>query len=294
MDFETQTSEPMDTPEEEIDLFADDDDMDFSDEQTSEPEEEVTEEPAQEVPAVDAQQTEQQTAPEETPFLDIVYNGQQMHLTKEQAITLAQKGQNYDKVVQQLEQARNSRERQLLSQLAQQSGMQYDQFLNSFDEQLRNSTIQVRAEQLMQSGVMDQATALRLAQAEIEKEELLNQRNAEQKQRDDAQKQFIQKQQAEQQKKAQFDNEFAQLLKANPDFQTKYPTFASLPKVMQDAIKNGSGIMSAYQQVVIEEQRNEIAALKQNEKNKAASPGSATGVGTKEIDAFLLGFDGDD
>lgn len=291
MDFDTQTSEPMDT--EDIDLFADDDDMDFLDEQTSEPEEEVTE-PQQEVPAVDEQQTEQQTAPEETPFLDIVYNGQQMHLTKEQAITLAQKGQNYDKVMQQLEQARNSRERQLMQQLAQQSGQPYDQFLNSFGEQLRQSTIQVRAEQLMQSGVMDQATALRLAQAELEKEELLNQRNAEQQQRNQAQQQILQKQQAEQQKKAQFTNEFAELLKENPDFQTKYPTFDVLPKAIQDAMRNGSGIKTAYLQVQVEEMRNEIAAYKQNEKNKTMSPGSAIGIGAKEIDSFLLGFDGDD
>ena len=291
MDFDTQTSEPMDT--EDIDLFADDDDMDFLDEPTSEPEEEVTE-PQQEVPAVDEQQTEQQTAPEETPFLDIVYNGQQMHLTKEQAITLAQKGQNYDKVMQQLEQARNSRERQLMQQLAQQSGQPYDQFLNSFGEQLRQSTIQVRAEQLMQSGVMDQATALRLAQAEIEKEELLNQRNAEQQQRNQAQQQILQKQQAEQQKKAQFTNEFAELLKENPDFQTKYPTFDVLPKAIQDAMRNGSGIKTAYLQVQVEEMRNEIAAYKQNEKNKTMSPGSAIGIGAKEVDSFLLGFDGDD
>ena len=272
MDFDTQTSEPMDT--EDIDLFADDDDMDFLDEQTSEPEGEVTE-PQQEVPAVDEQQTEQQTAPEETPFLDIVYNGQQMHLTKEQAITLAQKGQNYDKVMQQ-------------------SGQPYYQFLNSFGEQLRQSTIQVRAEQLMQSGVMDQATALRLAQAEIEKEELLNQRNAEQQQRNQAQQQILQKQQAEQQKKAQFTNEFAELLKENPDFQTKYPTFDVLPKAIQDAMRSGSGIKSAYQQVRIEELQNEIAAYKQNEKNKTMSPGSAIGIGAKEVDSFLLGFDGDD
>lgn len=281
---ETQTSEPMDTNE-EIDLFADDEDMDFSEEPTSEAEEDVTE-TQQEVPAVDTQQTEQQTQ-EETPFLDIVYNGQQIGLTKEQAITLAQKGQNYDKVVQQLEQARNSREKQMLAQLAQQSNMPYDQFLNSFGEQLRQSTIQVRAEQLMQTGVMDQATALRLAQAEIEKEELLNQRNAEQLQRNQAQQQILQQQQAEQQKKEQFKNEFAELLKANPNFKDKYPTFESLPKVMQDAMKNGSGIKDAYQQVQIAELQNEVAAYKQNEKNKAMSPGSATSTNSHTADPFL-------
>lgn len=281
---DTQTSEPMDTND-DLDLFADDDDMNFPDEPTSEPEGGVTEKPAQEVPEVEQKPAEQTTA--ETPFLDIVYNGQQMHLTKEQAIELAQKGQNYDKVMQRLQAAENSRERQLMQQLAQQSGQPYDQFLNSFGEQLRQSTIQVRAEQLMQSGVMDQATALRLAQAELEKEELLNQRNAEQKQRDAAQQQFEQKQREEQQKKAQFSNEFAQLLQENPDFQEKYPTFDKLPKVMQDAIKNGSGIKAAYQQVQIEELRSEIAAYKQNEKNKSMSPGSASGMGSKHSDPFL-------
>ena len=282
---DAQTSEPMDT--DDFDLFADDDDMDFSDDQTSEPEEVVAEE-QQETPVVETQQTEQ--AVEDTPFLDIVYNGQQMHLTKEQAITLAQKGQNYDKKVQELEALKNSRERQLFARMAEQSGMTYDQLLDSFDEQFKQANIQVRAEQLMRNEYMDQATAMRVARAELEKEELLNQRNAEQQQRNQLQQQSAQ----EQQKKAQFTNEFAQLLKENPGFQTKYPTFDSLPKAMQEAVKNGSGIMAAYQQVQIEELRNEVAAYKQNEKNKSMSPGSASGVGNKHVDPFEAALFGDD
>ena len=290
MDFETQTSEPMDTND-DLDLFADDDDMDFPVDQTSEAGEAVAEE-QQETPVVETQQTEQ--AVEDTPFLDIVYNGQQMHLTKEQAITLAQKGQNYDKKVQELEALKNSPERQIFVRMAQQSGMTVDQLISSFEDNLRQSTIQVRAEQLMRNEYMDQTTAMRVAKAELEKEELLNQRNAEQQQRNQVQQQLAQRQQAEQQKQAQFNNEFAELLRENPDFQKKYPTFASLPKAMQDAMKNGSCIKSAYQQVQIEELRNEVAAYKQNEKNKSMSPGSVSGVGTKAIDPFEAALFGDD
>ncbi len=81
---DTQTSEPMDTNE-DFDLFADDD-SDFIEEPTSdpietEPEQQETEpqEPAQEPEGNQAQT-----------MLDIVYNGQPMQLTKEQAEQLKQ------------------------------------------------------------------------------------------------------------------------------------------------------------------------------------------------------------
>ena len=288
---DTQTSEPMDTNE-DIDIFADDDDTDFPVEPTSEPEEEVTE------PQHDGQEQQTEQTPEEQPFLDIVYNGQQMHLTKEQAITLAQKGQNYDKKMQENESLRhaleNSPERLMLQKMAQQSGIPYDQFLSQFQNQMKQSAVQVRAEQLMQTGVMDQQTAMRLAQAELEKEELLNQRSVEQNQRNQQRQQFEQMQRAEQQRREQFARDIKELVAEYPDFAKKYPTIESMPKVMQEAVKNGTSIKAAHQQVVIDEMRNEIAAYKQNEKNKAMSPGSASGVGSKKVDPFEAALFGDD
>ena len=288
---DTQTSEPMDTNE-DIDIFADDD-TDFPVEPTSEPEGEVTE-TQQEGQAQPTEETQQQ----ETPFLDIVYNGQQMHLTKEQAITLAQKGQNYDKKMQENETLRqqlaNSPERLMLQRMAQQSGIPYDQFLTQFQNQMKQSAVQVRAEQLMQTGVMDQQTAMRLAQAELEKEELLNQRSVEQNQRNQQRQQFEQQQRARQQAKEQFTREITELVKEYPDFMKKYPTMESMPQIMQDAMRNGTSIKAAHQQVVIEEMRNEIAAYKQNEKNKGMSPGSASGVGSKNVDPFEAALFGDD
>ena len=288
---DTQTSEPMDTNE-DIDIFADDD-TDFPVEPTSEPEGEVTE-THQEGQAQPTEETQQQ----ETPFLDIVYNGQQMHLTKEQAITLAQKGQNYDKKMQENETLRqqlaNSPERLMLQRMAQQSGIPYDQFLTQFQNQMKQSAVQVRAEQLMQTGVMDQQTAMRLAQAELEKEELLNQRSVEQNQRNQQRQQFEQMQRAEQQRREQFARDIKELVAEYPDFAKKYPTIESMPKVMQEAVKNGTSIKAAHHQVVIDEMRNEIAAYKQNEKNKAMSPGSASGVGSKNVDPFEAALFGDD
>lgn len=288
---DTQTSEPMDTNE-DIDIFADDD-TDFPVEPTSEPEGEVTE-TQQEGQAQPTDETQQQ----ETPFLDIVYNGQQEHLTREQAIQLAQKGRNYDKKMQENESLRRaleqSPEKLMLQRMAQQAGIPYDQFLGQFQSQMKQSAIQVRAEQLMQTGVMDQQTAMRLAQAELEKEELLNQRSVEQNQRNQQIQQFEQQQRARQQAKEQFTREITELVKEYPDFMKKYPTMESMPQIMQDAMRKGTSIKAAHQQVVIEELRNEVAAYKQNEKNKTMSPGSASSVSSKNVDPFEAALFGDD
>ena len=291
MDMDTQTSETMDTNEVDIDLFADDD-SDFTGEQTSEP---IETEPAQQ--ETNPQEPTQQQEPENNPaqtMLDIVYNGQPIKLTQEQAVQLAQKGMNYDKKLQEIEQLKNSPERQLLNQLAAQSGLPYDQFLNNFKEQIKQSTITVRAEQLAQNGAMDMNTAMMLAKSEIEKEELQNRQNAEEQKRQQFRQQFEQRQQEEAQRKEQFIREIGELVKENPDFQKQYPTVESMPKVMQDAILNGGSIKQAYQQVVIEQLKSENAAYKQNQFNKEQSPGSASGSRPNTSDAFLNSLFGDD
>lgn len=287
MDMDTQTSEAMDTNEEvEIDLFAEDD-ADFAEEPTSETGEDVPE----------SQELQSQQQPEDNiakTMLDIVYNGQQMQLTQEQAVELAQKGMNYDKKLQEIEQLKNSPERQLLNQLAAQSGLPYEQFLNHFKEQIRQSTVAVRAEQLAQNGTMDMDMAMMLAKSEIEKEELQNWKEAEEQKRQQFRQQFEQRQLAETQRKEQFIREIGELVKENPNFQQQYPTVESMPQVMQDAILKGGSIKQAYQQVVIEQLRNENAAYKQNQFNKEQSPGSASGSASSNSDAFLNSLFGDD
>lgn len=286
---ETQTSETMDTSNEDIDLFADND-SDFIEEPTSE----LMEQTQQEVELQGGAEQNQQTDPEAQTTLDIVYNGQPMQLSREQAVQLAQKGMNYDKKLQEIELLKNSPERQLLSQLAEQSGLPYDQFLNNFQNQIRQSTVQVKAEQLAMQNGLDMDTAMMLAESEFEKEQLQNRINAEDQKRQQFQQQLELRQMAEAQWKNQFTREISEILKENPDFQKQYPNVESMPKVMQDAILGGGSIKQAYQQYVIEQQRNEIAAYKQNQINMNQSPGSAVGRNANSSDAFLSSLFGDD
>jgi len=285
---ETQTSETVDTSNEEIDLFADDSDV--IEEQTSEPMEQAQQETE---PQGEAEQN-RQANPEAQTTLDIVYNGQPMQLSREQAVQLAQKGMNYDKKLQEIELLKNSPERQLLAQLAEQSGLPYDQFLNNFQNQIRQSTVQVKAEQLAMQNGLDMDTAMMLAESEFEKEQLQNRVNAEDQKRQQFQQQMRLRQMVEAQRKDQFVKEIGEILKENPDFQTQYPNVESMPKVMQDAILGGGSIKQAYQQHVIEQQRNEIAAYKQNQINMNQSPGSASGRRANSSDAFLNGLMGGD
>ena len=145
----------------------------------------------------------------------------------------------------------------------------------------------------MQNG-LDMDTAMMLAESEFEKEQLQNRVNAEDQKRQQFQQQMRLRQMVEAQRKDQFVKEIGEILKENPDFQTQYPNVESMPKVMQDAILGGGSIKQAYQQHVIEQQRNEIAAYKQNQINMNQSPGSASGRRANSSDAFLNGLMGDD
>lgn len=288
MSEETQTSESLDS----IDLFAEEISEEFDTVPTS-AEENQPVVPQGEQQTEEGQETEPEGQPAQT-MLDIVYNGQSMQLTKEQAVQLAQKGMNYDKKLQEIEQLKNSPEKQLLQRLAVQSGLPYEQFLDTFQQQIRQSTVQARASQLMQDGYMDEDTAMRLAAAELDKEELQNQRAVEEQQRQQFRQQLERQQQAEAQRWANFNREIGELVREYPGFEKKYPTLESMPQVMQDAILGGTSIKQAYQQVVIEELRNENAAYKQNQVNKGQSPGSAAGAGTQSSDVFLSSLFGDD
>lgn len=285
MDLETQTSESLT----DIDLF---DDETLTPEEPAEPTSDAGNQGEGNPTGTEQTEPQGNNAPAQ-PMLDIVYNGQAMQLTKEQAVQLAQKGMNYDKKLQEIEQLRNAPEKQLLQKLAMQSGMPYEQFLANFQNQIRQSTVQIRAEQLARSG-MDMNTAMRLADTELQKEELQNVQRAQEQQRQQFRQQFEMRQLAQAQHKQQFMSEIADLMKENPDFQTKYPNFEAMPKVMQDAIVSGGSIKQAYQQVVIEELRNENAAYKQNQINREQSPGSASGGRANAKDVFEDALFGDD
>ena len=110
-------------------MFADDSTDDSTDENTEENTEETEETHEDEA---DSTQSE-----EAKDFLNIRYNGEDKALTQDEAIMLAQKGMNYDKIKGKLDALENGALKSI-SAIAERAGMTIDEYaerLNDFQEQ---------------------------------------------------------------------------------------------------------------------------------------------------------------
>ena len=63
--------------------------------------------------------------------LDVKYNGVEQRLSEDEARTYAQKGMNYDHVMEELTRLRNAPETAIIQDLARKSGMSKEDFLNN-------------------------------------------------------------------------------------------------------------------------------------------------------------------
>lgn len=272
----------------EVDLFAEEDfGEDFgADEVTDEGDAGATQEGSDGGQA--GEQFAGQADGQDEPVLEVPLNGQMVRLTREQAAELAQRGMTAQ---QQLEQVRQQMmmtpERMLLEQMAVQSGMEYDQFLSTFQGQMEENAIRERAALLVNEEFMDEQTALVVARTELENRTLKNQQQAVQQQLEQRQRQAAMEQQLVRQRREAFNQEIGELVRDNPGFEQKYPTVESMPEVMQRAIREGGSIRAAYQQVMIEELSAKVAAYEQNQSNVGRSPGSARGQSGQEMDGFV-------
>ena len=97
--------------------------------------EEEAEAPAEETPS------EEEAKPE--PFLNIRYNKEDVALTREEAIELAQKGKNYDKVLGSYNDL-NSK----ISRLAKMNGMDISTYLQNLDRTQLNFEVSKEAKEL--------------------------------------------------------------------------------------------------------------------------------------------------
>ena len=77
--------------------------------------------------------------PDEEPFLDIKYNGAEEHLTKEEAVTLAQKGRNYDKIMEKYNSLANSPALKIINEQAKRANMSVDDYVSRLQEFQRKS-----------------------------------------------------------------------------------------------------------------------------------------------------------
>ena len=182
-------------------------------------------------------------------------------VTREELVAMAQKGWDYDKVREERDQLRQYQSEanpalELVKSYAQRSGMNVGDYLDF-----------VRKQELINGGMNEQA-AEQTVQMEKERAYL------------DAQKAQIQQYQQqqnsvlEQTRKAQEARQ-----KDFNEFLTKYPKVdpKSIPREVWDAVRNGESLVSAYTMHENARLQAELAAERQNAKNRATAPGSMGG-----------------
>lgn len=263
------------------DVVSDDDDGNQTEEETSE---ETAEEPEE-----TGEQTEQQEQPEEEPtqeppeeLFDLKFNKEIRKVNRQEVTELAQKGLNHDRILEQRDHLQQENAELLkfkqeneaiiglLDAAAQKSGTDRDTFLQS-----------VRENAYVSQGLSRDAAHERVLREDAEQrlsrsEKLEAERNRSQ-----------QSQQEQEQARQQDIDRFLKLYK-NVDPGT-------IPKEVWDDVRNGETLVSAYgryeNRQLAESNRKlqeSINALKQNEKNKQKSIGSAKTEGKETAkDPFL-------
>lgn len=214
--------------------------------------------------------------PENQPELfTIQYNGRQEQLTKEQLITMAQKGHDYERVRQERDQLRQYWKRtgravDYLEEQARLSGMDLAGYLEALQRR-----------ELVRTGMSEQEAArevqLRRREEQVQKERA--EIDAYNQQKNSAQQQA-------QEREGKVREDIASFLKAYPQVKP-----GEIPKEVWDRVKGGESLVSAYAmhenqryRAEMEKYQAEIEALKQNQANAQRSPGSLGGSAGAELD----------
>ena len=223
--------------------------------------------PAQE-PAGPGGEEQPPAQTEETFTLKI--NKEERTCTREELISLAQKGADYDRVKEKLAQQQGTLD--LVTELAKASGMEVPALLDDLWKGLWKK-----------QGLSDDAVTERLERQKLERENAALKAHKE----PEPDKQEAPKEKAQ--------RELADFKKAFPDVPL---TDALYEKLKQDIVHGGFSMTDAYRRMKDREQSDRIkeleaqlAAKKQNESNKAGSPGSQKDLGgasrKSEFDEFM-------
>ena len=260
------------TDTEEID-FGEDDESTNS-EESNEEEETETE---QEAEPSEPKETETDSEhPQDTPFLDITYNKEKKSLSREEAITLAQKGMNYDKLVQKLQEQENSPVLKAFKAQAESVGLSLDDYAQRLSKFQEQSEIQQIADNFMAThpDVTDDV-AKEYAEAEYKNQQIAK-----------ASKQV---QQTQAQQKAENDS----LVQEVQTFSERYPDVKidKLPVEVIDDINSGSSLETAWLRYQNTQLNTRVKNEALNKSNKAKSVGKVSdNVSTSDGDSFLEGL----
>lgn len=241
----------------------------------------------QEEPTSDAEAAEDAQKPEKTEpeTFTLKVNKEEKTYSREEVISLAQKGADYDRVKEQLEKSRETGtelQKQLdnqkdamevLAELAKASSVDLPQLLDD-----------LRTGLLMKQGLSKEAAAERLLRMKAEKENAALKAAATQTQAKETAAQRAQR-------------EIAEFREAYPDVEI---TQELVDKLMDD-VRGGQSMTNAYRKyeksqadAQIAELQRQLEAEKQNKENRAASPGSQKDSGGRrsksEYDDFMEAF----
>lgn len=269
MEDDVMTNQSADSTEEDLVI----DEATGVAEDTGTAEEETPAESTEEKP-----EAEEQAAKE---FLKIKYNGAEESLTQEQAIELAQKGRNYDKVYGQLQDLRNDPTIRVIDEQARRAGLTRNEYITRLAQFQDESNIS-RIAQEFKTKYPDVSDEVADQYARSQYQNQLNAR---------AQQEAKQRQQSETHKR-QIASEQVRA------FMTQYPDVKidKLPDEVVADINNGESLLSAYRAYENKQMRAEIAALRKNGENKKKAVGhvAENAGGTGEKDPFLKGLLGGD
>ena len=288
-DTGTEVAEEL-TAEQGDDFLSGLDEADAAEDDEEEAEESEDYDEADQRESEESTQEQGEAQTEDTQLFKVKHLGQEIELTMEQMIENAQKGLDYDRIRQDRDTLKSSRKLQLLEDLAKDSGYDdVDAFVDNFYENLEESRVIERAEQLSAERGIDFETAAEIAKMERENEKL-------KKTMREAEKVKIRN--ADQQKQAV--NDFNALFSKFPEIKEQYTSYDKLPESFRQKVAQGEQPLLAWNNYLLElkdmelkQKEKELEIVKNNQKNKKRSVGSAKGAGqAKETDDFLKGLFG--
>ena len=282
-DEEIVESKPTETTDSDDDFFSEVDNEVISEEteeEVNESKEETNEENKPSEPQDDNSNDEEDLKPLLKALSGkIKYNKEEVNVESiDDLIENYQKGLNYDKKLQELENLQNSKLEKYAKAKADELGITVDEYMNrveKYEENQRRQQEEDEMNQLVDSGVPETLAKELLAGRE-QRRQLQKELSEIKAERENARKE------------AEKNKEYDDFIKEFPDVKPD-----TIPKeVFEEAEK--TSLSNAYMKWKLKELENQLSVAKQNEKNAKTSVGGITETGPTnekhEIDYFLEGF----
>lgn len=212
----------------------------------------------------------------------IKYNKESVNVESiEDLITGYQKGLNYDKKLQELENLQNSKLEKYARGKAAELGITVDEYMEQveqYEKDQQKAREEEQLEEMINNGVPDSIAREVIATSQLRRE--LQKKENELKEQEEASK-----------REAEKNREYEEFLDRFPDVNPE-----DIPKeVFEDA--QTTSLSDAYMKWQIKELQKQLSVAKTNEKNREASVGGVTETGSTSekhsTDLFLEGFDED-